>query len=284
MKKEYFIKNTNLHENNRVRVPLDFKRTKYFQMKNINILVTIFFASILITISSCKNFLDLNPISLYNAGSFYSKDTDFKLAVSGAYYELQDLYKNYFVYILEGRSDNVDVWTNYNPGSVSMFIDDQSTPDLLSIWKESWVLIDRCNAIIDQVDAGTFDIEAYRSYYKGEAYFLRGYAYFQLGWLYGGVPLIGHQMKVAEIKATARSTQEETFAFAAKDLIQATELLPKTWATSELGKATKYAAEGISCPFIPVSEEIFTSKTSSGRHHIFRELSNGSQLWKLLPG
>lgn len=106
-------------------------------------------------------------------------------------------------------------------------------------------MIDRCNAVIDQIDAGTFTDETRRSNLKGEAYFFRGYAYFQLGWMYGGMPLVDHQMKVEEIKLTKRSTQAETFTQASNDLIKASQLLPEAWATKELGKATKYAAQGI---------------------------------------
>ena len=106
-------------------------------------------------------------------------------------------------------------------------------------------MIDRCNAVIDQIDAGTFTDETRRSNLKGEAYFFRGYAYFQLGWMYGGMPLVDHQMKVDEIKLTKRSTQAETFTQASNDLTKASQLLPEVWATKDVGKATKYAAQGI---------------------------------------
>jgi hypothetical protein len=148
---------------------------------------------------------------------------------------------------LEGRSDNVICDTGYDAGTASKFIDDATTGATRAIWQYLYQMIDRSNAVIDQIDGGTFANEDYRKYYKGEACFMRGYAYFQLGFLFGGVPLIDRQMKVAEIAQTARSTQEETFAFAAGDLTQAATLLPATWpsSSSELGKATKYAAEGI---------------------------------------
>lgn len=215
-------------------------------MKKLNIFVRIVFASTLVVITSCND-LDLNPISNYNAGSFYKTQSDFKLAVNGIYSKLQDLYVyNVMPLFLEGRSDNVTCDTGYDAGTASRFIDDATTAAPRAMWQHLYQLIDRSNAVIDQIDAGTFTNEDYRKYYKGEAYFMRGYAYFQLGFLFGGVPLIDRQMKVSEIAQTARSTQDETFAFAAGDLTQAASLLPVTWpSSSELGKATKYAAEGI---------------------------------------
>jgi hypothetical protein len=215
-------------------------------MKKINILAGILMIMFLTIFLSC-NKLDLSPISSYNANSFYKTESDFKTAVNGIYDKLQDLYY-YSVYSqgIEARSDNVNMNTGYDAGIMSKFIDDASTGATEAIWQYCYQMIDRSNAVIDQIDAGTFTTESYRNYYKGEAYFLRGYAYFQLGFLFGGVPLVEKQMTAAEIALIARSTQDETFALAAKDLTQAATLLPEKWpSTSELGKATKYAANGI---------------------------------------
>ncbi|MGV8138873.1 MAG: RagB/SusD family nutrient uptake outer membrane protein [Mangrovibacterium sp.] len=215
-------------------------------MKNKNRLAGILLAIATMTVFSCKDYLDLSPISSYNTGSFYQTEEDFELAVNGIYDILQSLV-NTTALTLEGRSDNVqdDVINSYDNNLVHRFIDDESVSYLTTIWSYYWKMIDRSNAIIGQIDAVKFDDEEYKSYYKGEAYFFRGYAYFQLGWMYGGVPLIDHQMKVDEIKTTARSSQVETFSFAASDLTQAAQLLPEVWAAKKLGKATKYAAQGI---------------------------------------
>ncbi|HPR85484.1 MAG TPA: RagB/SusD family nutrient uptake outer membrane protein [Prolixibacteraceae bacterium] len=215
-------------------------------MKKYSILTGILTTLFLTIFSSCNN-LDLSPISNYNAESFYKTQSDFKLAVNGIYDKLQDLYYyNVYTLPIEGRSDNVNMNTGYDAGTMSKFIDDATTGATKAIWQYCYQMIDRSNAVIDKIDAGTFTTEAYRNYYKGEAYFLRGYAYFQLGFIFGGVPLIDKQMTVSEIAQIARSTQDETFTFAAKDLAQAATLLPDVWpASSEVGKATKYAAKGI---------------------------------------
>jgi len=201
-----------------------------------------------LTITSCND-LDLNPISSYNAGSFYKTQKDFELAIIGVYDKFQSLYNDLIPAVLEGRSDNLKAYQagHQNDGYAlcSMFIDDAETPSLRSIWQIYWNLIDRCNVIIDKIDAGSFTDESKRSSLKGEAYFFRGLAYFELGWMFGGVPLIDHQMTIAEIRQTPRSSQDETFSFAATDLSAAIKLLPGTWSSAELGKTTKYAAQGI---------------------------------------
>lgn len=218
-------------------------------MKTNFIVKVILFVIVLAPLSSCKKYLDLNPISEYNAGSFYKTQQDFELAIPGLYVPLQSIVNSELPKDLEARSDNVDAFHpyQYNNGYaiLSMFTDDAQTPTLEAVWKSFWVIISRSNAIIDQIDAAQFDDETRRSHLKGEALFFRGYAYFQLAWMYGGMPLIDRQLKVSEIQATKRSTQDETLAFAAADLKQAATLLPEAWAAKELGKATSHAANGI---------------------------------------
>ncbi len=218
-------------------------------MKNTNILTKISLVLISIIIFSCKDFLNKEPISDYTTGGFYETQDDFSSAVTGIYSILQTLNNEFVTSNLEGRSDNIKaIQTGHeNDGYAlcSNFTENASTSTLNNIWYYYWKMIDRCNAVIDQIDGGTFTDETRRSNLKGEAYFLRGYAYFQLGWLFGGVPLIDEQKNPIEIKTTARSTQTETLDFAAKDFTKAAELLPETWSASELGKATKYAAQGV---------------------------------------
>lgn len=201
---------------------------------------------LIITLVSCDDSLDLNPISAYSAGGFYQTQSDFELASNGVYDILQSLGSK-IALDLEARSDNVqdDLQNNYSNNSMHRFLDNETTSDVSSLWIYYWMMIDRCNEIIDKIDDGTFEEEEYRSYYKGEAYFLRGYAYFSLGWQYGGTQIIDHKMKIDEIKTTKRSTQTETLDFAASDLENAASLLPEKWKSYELGKATKYAAQGI---------------------------------------
>lgn len=197
---------------------------------------------------SCND-LDLSPISSYNAGSFYETENDFKFAVNGAYSSMQGLYSMVLPSLEEGRSDNVSALQlgRERDGAawVSAFIDGSSTPFSADIWRSCWSQIARCNAILDKIDAAEFNDETMRSKRKGEAYFLRGNAYFDLGRMYGGVPLMDHQLTFIEMSRNPRSTQDETLEFAANDLLSASQLLPESWPAADMGRATKYAAQGI---------------------------------------
>jgi tetratricopeptide (TPR) repeat protein len=218
-------------------------------MRNISILKLALILILVTILPSCKKYLDLNPISEYNAGEFYKTQQDFELASQGLYVPLLTITNSELPKGLEARSDNVDAFHpyQYNNGYaiLSMFTDDAQTPALDAIWTTFWTIISRSNAILDQIDAAQFNDETRRANLKGEAYFFRGYAYFQLGWMFGGVPLLDRQLKVSEIATIKRSTQEETLNFAAGDLKKASEMLPQAWEAKELGKSTKYAASGI---------------------------------------
>ena len=217
-------------------------------MKKKYKLLNTFFAIVLLLATSCDNYLDIVPTSSYSAGGSYKTQNDFMLATNGAYTSLRNLYSGTINQILYPREEinQDDPINNYEFNIIHRFQNDASNNLLKSAWQSYWIIIDRSNAIIDKIDDANFDVEAYRSYYKGEAYFLRGFAYYQLGFLFGGVPLIDRQMKTTEIEQVPRSTSDETFAFAASDLIKAAGLLPGKWGgATELGRATKYSAEGI---------------------------------------
>jgi tetratricopeptide (TPR) repeat protein len=240
-------------------------------MQNKNTFTRIILSSLIVTLLSCNN-LDLSPISSYNAESFYKTQSDFKLAVTGLYDKLQDLHSySYYPFCLEARSDNVNTETVYDAGICSQFVDNETTSALAGMWQYLYQLVDRSNAILKRIDDATFTNEDYRKYYKGEAYFMRGYAYFQLGFLFGGVPLVDSQKNADEIKTIVRSSLDDTFAFAAKDLSQAAKLLPATWpATTELGKATQYAAKGFLARMY-----LFQKKYSDAKPLLYDIISSG---------
>lgn len=202
-------------------------------------------------LASCsKSYLDLNPESSYSAGGFYKTQSDFELANAGMYNKLQGMYNYIVPFMLESRSDNtaslVSNLATYDWGNYASFTDNALTGTTQTVWAGYYDVINAANAILDQINQGAFTDTVEQRHLKGEAYFLRGFSYFQLGWMYGGVPLIEHEMTTAQILVTARSTQAVTLDSAASDLETAAILLPGVWPlASDLGRATQYAAEGI---------------------------------------
>lgn len=198
------------------------------------------------TLTSCNDFLTTDPESSYSADGSYKTQTDFTYAIAGAYAAQQDIYSSNQSLLrdLTGRSDEAKYGGMYFYG-IDQFTDTAENGELTTRWTCFWQIIDRCNFILDKIDGGTFTDSNAKNYIKGEAYGLRAWSYYMLGCLFGGMPLIDKVLTADETKAIARSTQEETFAFAEKDFKSAIELLPTSWSGSNAGRVTKYAAEGV---------------------------------------
>lgn len=205
-------------------------------------LVYILMASVLFTLVSCDNFLDVTPQSNYTVEEGYKNESDFQQAISAAYGKQQLLYNSnscWFMYI-NHRSDD-----SRNANNIGRFIDSSNEATWATAWKIYWSLIDRCNLILDKIDDAEFTVEENRDYIRGEAYMLRGYAYWSLGWQWGGMPIITRSMTLNELRKIPRSTQEVTFAQAADDYKHAIGLLPESWDSKNIGRATRYAAAGM---------------------------------------
>lgn len=194
---------------------------------------------------SCDDFLTTIPESSYSAEGSYKSQDDFNYAIAAVYSAQQGLFSSNasWLRLIITRSDDIRTGAGYVNG-VDQFLDTDAVDHLTSFWSTAYVMINRCNLILDKIDGVEFKDNVLKDAIKGEAYTLRAWAYHNLAWQFGGVPLIDHELTVDETLQVARSTQEETFEFAANDYKSAIELLPESWDTDDVGRITKYAAEG----------------------------------------
>ncbi|SEN64434.1 Starch-binding associating with outer membrane [bacterium A37T11] len=213
-------------------------------MKSIKPFKIYVFASLLLC-AACSKKLDLTPASSYNTEDFYKTDKDLRQALYGAYGGLRSIHGYEYPLLMEGLSDNTNTALNTTNTPTARFGFTSGDDRILAVWSAYWTIINRTNQILDHIDAATFVNEASRPILKGETQFIRAYCYFQLGWIFGGMPLIDHVISAEETAKTSRSTQEETFQFAATELQAAAAVLPDEQTGDNLGRATKYAANGI---------------------------------------
>jgi len=216
-------------------------------MKNntirVKISIVLLFSFLLL---GCDDFLTTVPESAYSVDGFYQSESDFKYAIASVYAAQQELFNgtNFFRMTI-GRSDDTNVIeTNTYMYGADTFTDTDGCAPLQTAWTQLYVVISRCNVILSRIDNITFTDSNLKNYIKGEAYALRAWSYYSLGSSFGGVPLIDKELSVAETKKIPRSTQTETFTFAETDYKKAIDLLPTSWTGTNLGRVTKYAAEG----------------------------------------
>ena len=118
--------------------------------------------------------------------------------------------------------------------------------EFATTWASCYKGIFRANTLIASINKPKWDNAAQREKIFGEASFLRAYYYFDLARLFGRVPLVIDPTPANNPKASADSL----FAQIGQDLKNAIDSLPPTpistgWKTANMGRATKWAAEGI---------------------------------------
>lgn len=118
-----------------------------------------------------------------------------------------------------------------------------SLPSVAAHWNAAYQkVIPRANTIIDYAQRPTavWKDDAEKNAAIAEARFFRAYAYNILANLYGGVPIVEHVATEPKLDYT-RSTRQQVYEFAAKDLEFASQWLPKS--TTQDGRIVKAAAD-----------------------------------------
>ncbi len=207
-----------------------------------------------IGLSSCSDFLDLEPISEETSATAYELASQIEAALTGTYSTLQsDHYVWNNVLFSEVRSDN------YYAGGDNTAIYEM---DYLTIsttnskvetsWGNLYNGILKANLVLNKLPGVTdTDLtDERREQIAGEAYFLRAYFYFDLVCLWGDVPLITEPTETTDpdVVNVARSPIEDVYAQIFKDLAAADSLLPDTYgsdASVNKARATAGAANAL---------------------------------------
>ena len=193
--------------------------------------------------SGCQKKLDIPNPNAPTIENFWQNSNDAVLGVNAVYSVLhRGAISRYMPMFLIGRSDEGH--------STSPFFELGNALDKFIITNYNWFFtadvyqdnyqgIFRANQVLANVPNINMD-ETLKQRVIGEAKFLRGLYYFHLAILYGNVPMMLEPSKAGALPNTA--TQTQVFAQIAKDLTEAAAVLPTTYPSSELGRATKGAA------------------------------------------
>lgn len=207
----------------------------------------IYLIPLLITLGSCKKFLDTAPQqqvdqseAITNAGSAASAVNGmFNTLASNAYYgsNFQAL-----AYLSAGDIN----WTGSqsDPSEITKHLTSATNGYVSSAWTGIYKTISSANYIISAVPQVTDPLftTAVRNQYLGEAYFVRALAYFDLARGWGGVQLILTPTTTpADNTSIKRSTLADTYAQVLKDLDAAETLAPTTISRNRVTQKTIWA-------------------------------------------
>jgi hypothetical protein len=210
--------------------------------------ITLLLGAFLATSTGCQKFLDQPVLGQYEAGQFFTSDTNAILAVNAAYVPLsfRDASSNVLWVLGDVASD--DAVKGSNPGDQADF----ENIDIFNItpinaaveaqWRRDYDGIFKCNVVLDGLPTSNTSVSAtVRQQVVGQAQFLRAYYYFQLATIYGNVPLRLKVETPAELQSPALP-QAQIYAQVEADCQTAMATLPANWTGTDVGRATKGAA------------------------------------------
>lgn len=206
----------------------------------------------ILLVSCGEDFTSLSPISERNNQNFYQNETDFTVAINGAYDALQSdgTYGRTYILLNEMRSDNVANDAGASGLSITLEQIDKFSefPDneyVQRAWTASYAGIARTNAILGRIDAAGFSQDL-KDQFKGEALFIRSLLYYNLAVLFGNIPLQLKEIVNPENIEVTQVPASAIYSRIAQDLEQAEALLPSANTGGyETGRATSGAAAAL---------------------------------------
>ncbi|MGF7215286.1 hypothetical protein GGR92_001426 [Spirosoma lacussanchae] len=196
-----------------------------------------------VTLTACDRSLDIVNPNQVTTESFWKTSDDALAGVNAVYSTTHRggisrwLPFYYIIRSDEGRSQSpaTDIVNNMD----QFLVTDYNYGNAYSIWNDNYIGINRANQVISNVPNIQMDA-ALRDRYLGEAKFMRALFYYHLVTLWGNVPLVLQQSVVGDKPNSA--TSAEVWAQIEKDLTEAATVLPTTYASTDLGRATRGAA------------------------------------------
>ena len=197
--------------------------------------------AICLTFASCDSWLDVNPSDQYSAETFWKTKEHAKAGIMGCYNALMP-WRSLHTMEFDMLTANAMPYNEANGTQAIGKGEHLSTNALIaSLWKNCYTGIGRANTFIGNVESVDMG-ETEKAQMLGEAKFLRAFFYLNLVDKFGGVPLITEVPNADKHKDLPRNTKEEVISQIIKDLVDAIAVLPKTYGSSDLGRATHGAA------------------------------------------
>lgn len=216
-------------------------------MKKLKTLLLVLPAFILV-VSCGDDFTILAPQSERNVENFYQTDSDFVVAINGAYAGLaaNHSYGRNYMLLHEMRSDNTS-----NAGGatglaeslerITEFRELATATELENTWAGGYSVIASTNTILSRIENANFDNPALGDRIRGEALFIRSLVYYNLAVTFGNIPLQLNEVTTPSVEINQVSASD-IYSQIAGDLSTAEGLLPPSYSGNNIGRATSGAA------------------------------------------
>ncbi len=220
--------------------------------KSGKVILVIVSLSFLVLTGCKKSFLDVPPQAQKPVEQFWKSQADATAAVNAMYANTRGwLFVAFAPMAIESLgSDDAVTGSDPTDGSVAFmsqfdnFTVTSTNRELPDFWNGMYQEINYCNQVIDNVPKISMDATL-QARYIAEAKFLRAYSYFRLVRAFGDVPLRLHLPQNSSEYNLARTPKDQVWAAIEQDLSDAETVLPPTYSGSDVGRATKGAAQAL---------------------------------------
>lgn len=193
----------------------------------INILSII--TALLLVCSCSDSYLDEVPLDQFSPENLLTNESGFDAAVIAIYAGARlehTIASNNFEYMTVA-TDLTQWGRNDSRGNKDYSLLNSSLDATIVYWDWAYKqVIIRANTVLANIDKPNLEIsDGARGNIKGQALFFRAYTYNFLANIYGGVPIVAELLSEPKFDFV-RNSRKEVLMFAAKDLEEATQILP----------------------------------------------------------
>lgn len=196
-------------------------------------------------ISSCEDFLEIQPNDRLTLDNYFTSNAELKAATAPLYSKVWFDFNDKFYYALgDGRANNLFAPYSDYIYPFTNFTETSLTGPLVLAWSSLYNVVGQSNNTINNIQKFSSNVtEAEKNEAIAEARFMRGTAYWYLGSLWGDVILIEDNIPLVDNPIVNTNPRNDVFEFAIRDLEFAAKHLPAT--TSQKGRLNKWSAYGM---------------------------------------
>lgn len=196
-------------------------------MKKIITRISLAAASIL-SICSCADFLNTKPYDFVAPETFYTTESNCKMALAGVYSALNQVgtYGNMYSILISG-SDDMAFYTRKATTTAANVYGNDHTPANSNVWEawtEFYTGINNANIFLEKIDGSNLSDEL-KKQYKGEAKFLRAYYHWILFQGWHSVPLRKESFKDVNNSSMEATSHAEGLKWIIKEMEECVDMV-----------------------------------------------------------
>lgn len=205
---------------------------------------------LMFVLAGCDKSLDLNPLDVPSANTFYANETEIQGGVNACYGFIVAGNNGYFSpeFSYDALTETVFIRGGGFAQNVMMSVLDFKEGHFRTLWLNMYQGIARCNLMLQKIEENKTKLSAATvKQFQGEVYFLRAYYYLRLTNMFGDVVYIDKPVtSVSDGKAVTRTARAEVLKKIYADFDLSAQLLTgstvKTMGRVTAGAAMAYKA------------------------------------------